>query len=84
MIKELQEENNSLKVENQSLKCGVCDRTKHAEFIEIELECKNLRREIKVAKELGGNYKWKMLFCMVMLAINWFVFVLTAMAISSK
>ena len=60
------------------------DRTKHIDFTEMELECANLRRKIKVAKELGGNYKWKMLFCMVMLAINWFVFVLTAMAISSK
>ena len=84
MIKELQEKNDNLKVVNQSLKCAVCDRTKHAEFSELEMEYANLRREIKDVKELGGKYKWKMMFCIVMLTINWLVLVLTTVASSSK
>ena len=48
----------------------MCHRTKHTEFSKLELECANLRREIKYVKELGGKYKWKMMFCIVILAIS--------------
>ena len=70
VIKDLQEENASLKVDIEALKCTVCNRMKHAEFSELELECANMRREIKDVKELGGKYKWKMMFCIVILAIS--------------
>ena len=87
VIKDLQDENGSLKIENAALKCGICDRTKHDEFHEIELECAHLRSEIKVAKDIGGNYKWKLQFCMLMVAGNWLILLillLTAFAIGSK
>ena len=80
----MQDENGSLKIENAALKCGICDRTKHDEFHEIELEYAHLRYEIKVAKDVGGNYKWKLQFCMLMFVVNWLILLLTALTIGSK